>query len=348
MSSQPLPPNQTGGDPANNPLALLPTKFDGTLGALLVGGLAATALWGITCVQTFSYFNGKSSRDKGLFKTLIAFLWFLDTFDTILNCHILYFYLVSNFANPLSIAFPVWSVLIHVAVTSISNFIIRSMFARRAYRLSSGNIPITVLLLAVSLTDLVVGIVITARAFKLTSYLELDVLSTLFYVNFAAGTSSDLGVALTLCYLLRKSRTGFARTDSLIKMLMTYTINTGLIVAVDAALGMICYIVMPNNFVFLGFYLLLSKLYLNSYLASLNAREGLRDKINSDPKSINLSDFPQFNASVSYPSTEPTNVTQKSADSPTVNGGVSSQRTTTKSHTDEESAISIPKVGMAY
>jgi hypothetical protein len=69
------------------------------------------------------------------------------------------------------------------------------------------------------------------------------------YLNFAAGTSSDLSVALALCYLLRGSRTGFQRfvdashdfqtmiqnillrTDSLIRVLMMYTVNTGLIVA---------------------------------------------------------------------------------------------------------------------
>ncbi|KAL0566129.1 hypothetical protein V5O48_015890 [Marasmius crinis-equi] len=227
-----LPPGQGGTvDPSANPLALLPTSFDNTLGAILVGGLAATALWGITCVQTFSYFHNHSARDKGLFKTLIAFLWVLDTFDTVLNCHILYFYLVSNYNNPLAIALPVWSVLIHVAITSISNFIIRTMFARRAYRLSGGNIPMTLGILAVSTTDLVVGIIITAKAFKIQSYAELDTLSDLLYLNFAAGTTSDLSVALVLCYLLRRSRTGFNRTDSLLNALMTYTINTGLIVA---------------------------------------------------------------------------------------------------------------------
>lgn len=34
----------------------------------------------------------------------------LDTLDTILNCHILYHYLVVNFMNPLAIAAPVWYV----------------------------------------------------------------------------------------------------------------------------------------------------------------------------------------------------------------------------------------------
>lgn len=71
------------------------------------------------------------------------------------------------------------------------------------------------------------------------------------YLNFAAGTLSDLSVAIALCVLLFRARTGFrkytnsiiqtgcidsntiilTRTDSLIKSLVAYTVNTGLIVA---------------------------------------------------------------------------------------------------------------------
>ncbi|KAF4607509.1 hypothetical protein EYR38_001581 [Pleurotus pulmonarius] len=258
-------------------------SFDSTLGSLLVGGLAAVALWGVTNVQTFNYF-ARGSNDRPSFKLLILALWVLDTFDSVLDGHILYFYLVSNYASPMAVMTPVWSVIIHVAITSVCDFIIRSMFARRAFRLS-GNWPLTIFIVAVSLTDLM----ITVKAFKISSFIQLDTLSTLFYINFAAGTISDGSVAIALCYYLYQSRTGFTKTDSLIRVLMLYIVNTGLIVFLDATLGMITYIAMPDNFVFLGFYLLLSKLYLNSYLASLNAREGLRDKVDETPVSIHLS-----------------------------------------------------------
>ncbi|RXW19111.1 hypothetical protein EST38_g6744 [Candolleomyces aberdarensis] len=210
---------------------------------------------------------------------MIAFLLALDTFDSALNIHILYHYMVSNYLNPFALMIPIWSVI------ASSNFIIRSMFAHRIFRLSKGNIPITAWIMAISTADLVTGIVITVKAlaisfdssvlmlifanrFKLNTYLELDSLSNLMYLTFAMGTGSDLSVAIVLCWLLRRSRTGFKKTDGMISVLMQYTVNTGLIVAIDAALGMIMYIVMPNNFIFLGFYLLLSKLYLNSYLAT--------------------------------------------------------------------------------
>jgi len=263
-------------------------KVDNTLGAMLVGGFVAMALWGITCVQTYTFFLQKT-RDSPLFKLSIAFLWALDTFDSALVGHFLYYYLVSNYLDPAAFESPVWSVIIHVTNTSISNFLIRTMFARRFYALSGRNVPFTILIMILSATDLTVGLVITGKAFTtVKSFADLSHLSTLLYLNFAAGLGSDLAVALGLSTILLLSKTGFRRTDSLIKTLMMYTVNTGAIVAIDAALGMITYVVMPHNLIFLAFYLLLSKLYLNSYLAMLNARGDLRDK-SEDPVSIHLS-----------------------------------------------------------
>ncbi|KAL0959241.1 hypothetical protein HGRIS_014514 [Hohenbuehelia grisea] len=268
--------------------ALAAQKYDTTLGSLLIGGLLALALWGITCVQTFNYFS-RGSNDQPRFRVLIGILWCFDTFDAALNAHVLYYYMVTHYAKPLAvIGAPAWSIIVHVLMTSIIDFIIRSLFCRRVYRLS-GNWILTGWIIAISLLDFIAGIVITAQAFQIKSFLELNKLSTMFYINFAAGTVSDASVAFALCYYLYKSRTGFTRTDSLIRVLMLYIINTGLVVALDATLGMVMYIAMPDNFIFLAFYLLLSKLYLNSYLASLNAREGLREKADETPVSIHLS-----------------------------------------------------------
>jgi hypothetical protein len=251
--------------------------LDNTLGALLIGGLIATTLWGIASAQTFAYFQYRGD-DLLSFKLLIAFLWCLDTLDTILGCHILYHYLVSNYMNPLAIASPVWSLVIHVAVTSVTDCIIRCLFARRVYRLSHGNIILTAGIVVITIVDLACGITITAKAFHISLYSELDRLSTLFYLNFAAGFSGDLYVAIALCFYLHRSRTGFQRTDNLITVLMGYTINTGLLTSIDALLGMVFYIIMPTNLIFAIFYLCLPKLYLNSYLATVNAREHLRNK----------------------------------------------------------------------
>ncbi|KAH7921895.1 hypothetical protein BV22DRAFT_697313 [Leucogyrophana mollusca] len=259
------------------PATALPFDVNNTLGALLVGGLFAAAFWGVTSAQTFVYFQ-RSTTDRISLKLFVGFLWVLDTFDACLTSHILYYYFVINFMNPLAIAAPVWSVLIHVAITSLTDVLIRAMFARRVWQLSNHNYLLTAITAAISLTDLICGLIITVKAFKLHSFTELNTISTLLYINFAAGFSGDLFVAIVLCWYLYRSKTGFQRTDTLVKTLVSYIITTGLLTAVDASLGMIFYIVMPNNFIFIAFYFNLAKMYINSYLALLNAREGLREK----------------------------------------------------------------------
>ncbi|KAA1472644.1 hypothetical protein DENSPDRAFT_872325 [Dentipellis sp. KUC8613] len=257
--------------------------WDNTLGALLIGGLLSGILYGITCTQCWVYYE-KSSNDRLMLKFFVACLWLLDSFDFALNGHLVYHYLVTNYTNPLALtAKPVWSLLIHVLITSITDFMVRTMFARRIWRLSHQNKLLTAGILATSLLDLLIGIIIVAKAFQLDSIDQLSKLKTLFYINFASGTGSDVYVAGVLCYFLHTSRTGFnTRTDSIISVLMLYTINTGLLTAIDAFMGMILYVVMPTNFIFITFYLQLSKLYSNAYLATLNNRGALREKTSTD------------------------------------------------------------------
>jgi len=194
--------------------------------------------------------------------------------------------------NPLALAKPVWSLLIHVAVTSISNFIVRGLFLRRVWHISSKNRRLCGLIMAISMVDLLCGLIITIRTFSLETYADLSKISTLFYLNFASGFSGDAIVALSLCYYLQRTRSSFGRMASVINLLTVRSINTGLITALDAAAGLATFAAIPNNFIFVAFYMILSKLYLNAYLASLNARVIIRERSDNGTTSINLSHFP--------------------------------------------------------
>lgn len=55
----------------------------------------------------------------------------------------------------------------------------------------------------------------------------------------ATGALTDTCIALALCYLLRRGRTGFRRTDTVVNRLVVVTVNTGLVTGVFGALGFI-------------------------------------------------------------------------------------------------------------
>ncbi|TFY80553.1 hypothetical protein EWM64_g3461 [Hericium alpestre] len=100
-------------------------------------------------------------------------------------------------------------------------------------RLCPPDMEITLVILmqmVSSLADLVIGLVITGKAFRLDSMVQLKSLAPLFYANFATSFFSDLFTALALCFYLYRSHTGYhTSTDSVVTTLMLYAINTGMI-----------------------------------------------------------------------------------------------------------------------
>ncbi|OBZ76022.1 hypothetical protein A0H81_03507 [Grifola frondosa] len=206
-----------------------PIKLDNTLGAAFLGNIFAAVFYGITNVQTFTYYK------------------------------------------------------IHVAIEGISDLIIRSFYCYRVWRLSKRSwilgIAIGMLTLLVFGTNLAIAV----ECYKVTSYFQLANIAWLLYLSFSAALVADFIVAVSLCWLLAKHRTGFKRTDSIIRVLMLYIINTCALTTIFAFCCLITFIRMPDNLIFIAFYFVIPKLFLNSFLAMLNSRTYVREIGSSAP-----------------------------------------------------------------
>ncbi|KAF4612967.1 hypothetical protein D9613_010892 [Agrocybe pediades] len=102
------------------------------------------------------------------------------------------------------------------------------------------------------------------------------------YSSSLGSIAVDTIIAASLCTLLLMSRTGTRKTNSVITLLMAFSINTGLLTSIVTLASFIAYAVWPQRFVFMGIYFTISKLYINSVLASLNARTAIRSAEESD------------------------------------------------------------------
>ncbi|KAF9034075.1 hypothetical protein BJ165DRAFT_745920 [Panaeolus papilionaceus] len=133
-------------------------KVDGTLGALLLGGVVGTALWGVACVQAYIFYMDSTTRDRKWLKFMVAFIWLIDTLDSALIVHILYYYMVSNFSNAFAVLKPVCflrrSVMAAIAMAAVTNFVVRGMFLTRVYRMSNKNKWLTGIIGVLSTADL--------------------------------------------------------------------------------------------------------------------------------------------------------------------------------------------------
>ncbi|KAI0360705.1 hypothetical protein OH77DRAFT_1493124 [Trametes cingulata] len=137
------------------------------------------------------------------------------------------------------------------------------------------------LALEVPICDLIVRGIFCERVWKRTNWILIATIDIL-YISLGAGVVADILIAAAMCVLLVQRRTGFS--------------------SLCALLCLISYATMPSNFVFIAFYFVLPKLFLNSLLATLNARRPLREasaSMVSIPLSVTTT--PPMSESVSRP-----------------------------------------------
>ncbi|KAJ7206078.1 hypothetical protein GGX14DRAFT_568534 [Mycena pura] len=78
-------------------------ELDTTLGVISVCYVLAWGLYGVMSTQTYSYFQ-KFVADSLWLKGLVTVLWLLDTLQLVLIGHVLYYWLITNYANPAVLA----------------------------------------------------------------------------------------------------------------------------------------------------------------------------------------------------------------------------------------------------
>ncbi|OBZ77498.1 hypothetical protein A0H81_01971 [Grifola frondosa] len=258
-----------------------PITLDNTLGAALLGNIAAAAFYGVTNVQTYIYFSRYETDPLAMKSLIYARSSSYDNVHIALITHAVYTYTVKDFTNLLAISVPTWSILAHVIVTGVSDVIVRCIFCHRVWRLSNRNwiLSAAISLNLVNFTGIhqVVLPHILPRQIRRRK-------SCLCYQRL-----QHTNVLQSFRNLMDLRRTGFARTDSIVRILMMYSVNTGALTSLCALLCLVTYANMPNNFVFIAFYFVLPKLFLNSLLATLNARRKLRETSSGALVSIPLS-----------------------------------------------------------
>jgi len=260
--------------------------YGSTLGSILIGALLATALYGNTCTLVVSYFH-KRSQDHWAIKITVLLLWVMTTVSICLFSHSVYWFLVIHFDDRSVIGpkYLPWTLLSQSALVGVISFVVRGMFALRLWKLSRRDLLVTVSVVMLSAANLVSLILVTVESLMHSMRsANHDIANLDRFLEVAFGTSVAADVALTaaLCYYLWRSRTHFAKTDSVISELTLYTFNTGLLVVVDIVLSLVLFMTVskPNgNLVFIPTYIVSAGLYLNSFFVSLNARDTFREKL---------------------------------------------------------------------
>ncbi|KAJ6581257.1 hypothetical protein B0H19DRAFT_500112 [Mycena capillaripes] len=296
-----------------------------TLGAALAGCMIAVGLSAVLGFQTFLYFRIFPSDGRS-YKFLVAWLWIADAVHTVLVCTGVWQYIILNFTNTgiVENIFPV--IAVTVGMTAIITLSVNIFYGWRIHKLSKHNWWLTGPIVFLSIVR--VGLAFTTTTEMLISK-TFPAFAARFKVLFTSGLAisavTDVIVSGARYYFLRNLRQGYSMNHEAVDAVLVFTINDGCLTCAVVIVSIICWLTMPDNFVYLGIYFTIAKFYANSVLATLNLRNWYRHRYVPQPIGIPMkrtlrTNGLQSNDSHPTPGMNSSNLPTQKAQSTDING----------------------------
>ncbi|KAJ7764913.1 hypothetical protein B0H16DRAFT_1526191 [Mycena metata] len=285
-------------DPAAGPPPGFVFNPDNTLGAYQIGVLVSLVLFGVMSTQTYIYY-GRFPTDTRNMKLMVALVWVLEFAQAICISIALYKWTITSFGVPLIV--PPKTFDISIFFSGVISACVQGFFSFRIYTLSR-TLVIPIISWFLSFLRLVVGTAVFITAYRMTALPIFEAqFGWLITTAASVGVGNDLLITVTLVLVLQKQRGEVqARTVPLVDRLIIWTMETGLMTTVASLATLICFLTMKGNLVWGGVFVVVSRLYSNSVLASLNSRQTLRT-MNTGYPSVTLSSQMRSNSSNTQP-----------------------------------------------
>ncbi|TBU44655.1 hypothetical protein BD309DRAFT_773517 [Dichomitus squalens] len=245
-------------------------SLDNTYGALFLGATFSFMIYGLIVHQTYRYYR-LYPTDPLTLKMLVLAILLVETFHCILLINSCYFHLITNYFNPVTLLEQSWSLKMLIPTSALTTLLCQGFYARRIwlvdrrYRIIVGFAALpAVVFIGFAASATVENVLLHGTAFERFTWMVSAM--------FGASVIIEVLFSGTLIFILHRSRTGFKRTDSMIDLLILYTVNSGLLVSAIAVLGLIFPVIYPHNFIYIGMSMVETKLYASCVLTALNYR----------------------------------------------------------------------------
>ncbi|KAI0698145.1 hypothetical protein BC835DRAFT_1413278 [Cytidiella melzeri] len=234
----------------------------------------AFILFGILSAQCYFYWT-TYDEDSTSLRYYVFVVWLIECLHTSFCMHILYSYFIEFYGDPIhGVAHIVWSAGATIYLEMAIVVMTEGFYIIRIYRLSGSwlvaGIP------TVLLTSRVVLSCVSAAFLYIyptwASFQSQPVPQHCLTASLSLAVATDFSITVLLAYYLQARRTAFQRTNSIIDTLMRHTIHNGALAMIVSVLVLITLHAIPSSLMFAGFVEVISKLYANSMLATLNAR----------------------------------------------------------------------------
>ncbi|KAJ4470677.1 hypothetical protein C8J55DRAFT_183497 [Lentinula edodes] len=189
----------------------------------------------------------------------------------------MYDYCVTNFGNSAALDVLPWSYYGMAYPTGVVTVIVQSFYVWRVWKLSN-NVIIAGAIWSLSLAQFGAFLYYVARVFGVPNASDLSlVLGNYAILVNAIGATCDIVIACAMVFYLRQSRTSIKKTNHLLRSITIFTVTTGIVSSVCAIMVLSMAAAYPGTNIELTFYFMLTRLYANSFLATLNVRDHLRE-----------------------------------------------------------------------
>ncbi|KAJ7257708.1 hypothetical protein C8J57DRAFT_1721051 [Mycena rebaudengoi] len=244
-----------------------------TLGPLIAGTFSAVGLSAIVGFQTFLYFHIYGTKDEMRVKLLVAGVWLLDAAHTVFVCLTTWDYAALHFGDKEHLeVINVWYPA-HLLATLLATLTANLFYTWRIHKMSKANwyITVTILMLCASRTSC--ALILFYAELK---YWRWAAVYEHFWVartiSFVSSAGADIVISAARYYYLRELKLGYVQTREVVDAVVVFTLNDGLLTSVVAITILGCVVGTHGNFVWIGLFFNLAKLFANSILATLNLR----------------------------------------------------------------------------
>jgi len=244
-----------------------------TLGVLFLSMAVSCMLFGFSTLQVYFYYHWYP-QDARMHKILVGVIWILDATITSLMVATVYHYGVLGFGNYPGLELVHWSIKLSTPLNVVVILLVQSLYAYRIWRLSGYHHGVLGYITAlIVLAGFAVGIAFAYKTYTLHTWFDVLGIGWSIEAAFSAATIIDLLLSGAMCYYLGVSKGMGSQLNSRISTLMQYTLSSGLLTSACSAACLFTFIFMHTNLIFVGLTFILTRLYVNSFMAMMNARQ---------------------------------------------------------------------------
>jgi len=247
----------------------------------VIGYTFCFGLMGVLSVQCFIYFN-QFQNDRRWTKALVSLVFLIETLITIFAFHGFWVGTTQNGGDLSTVVAigqggtqlipdPLWSFVAIAPLTGLVSSLTHGFYSWRIWAVSR-SIIVPVMVMLISLLQFAM-VTYGAVAYGLVPDLNVSHPMPFYIPIWLVGSLvCDFVITAYMTYFLLRNKSEFKNTRSLATKLIKLTIETGLITTTAALTELVCAVAFRVTTYHIALFYIISKLYANCLLATLNSR----------------------------------------------------------------------------